>query len=527
MRTTRLISASLLTAVILSCAKEPSAPPPVSGGGSTAGSWPPENLEEPVDPEEVKVLPEYSGEERYSVSLNDTYYRPVSTRYSSSNSSSPSWKSAKARIVPYVTGFEDYECTRAEYVQRTDKYGSRTDMGPYEVTGRFYVKKIGDRFYLIDPLGYPHIQRGVASLRKGSSIRNAEAFAAKFSSDQEWLDETAEELAKMGMHGSGAFCTGTYQAIQEHNRFSQNFPITLSPSFGFLSNFKSKYGLDYCNGDSNTAIALVLHTDEWNRFCEEYCREQLAPYMNDPNVLGFFSDNEINFSSSSGSDKYLLDRILNSKNTSDIAYQEARKFMDSKGADTVTEELNEEFTGTLAELYYKGIKEAVQKVDRGMLYLGSRLHGKPKYMESVVRAAGRWCDVISINYYSRWDVELNGAVQDWAEWAPDTPFIVTEFYTKAYESDLNNLSGAGFLVPTHMEKAFAYQHFTLGLLEAKNCVGWHWFKYQDDDGTDNSNKPANKGIFDNYYEVYPWMGKYVRDLNYNTYRLIDFFDGKN
>ena len=356
-------------------------------------------------------------------------------------------------------------------------------------------------------------------MRKGSSTRNAEAFKTKFGNDFTWLEKTQEELAQTGFHGSGAFCTDTYSTIQSFNRAHPESPITLAPSFGFLSKFRSEYGLSYCNGESNTAVALVLH-DEWPQFCEDYIRTELAPYLNDPNVIGFFSDNEIDFSSMSSR---LLDRILKGSK-SDIAYQEAEKFMNDKGADKVTDDLNDEFAGMLAERYYKGVKEALMKIDDKMLYLGSRLHGTPKYMENVVRAAGEWCDVISINYYSRWDVELTGAVKDWETWAPDAPFIVTEFYTKAMDTDLNNKSGAGFAVPTQKERAYAYQHFTLGLLEAKNCVGWHWFKYQDDDGEDNSGEPANKGLFDNNYDIYPWLAKYARDLNYNAYRLMDYFD---
>lgn len=526
MKISRFFIAVFVTATAIGCSKGPVAPPPVTGGNGGENTWPPD-FAEPSDPAEVLVLPDHSGEELYSVSPNPKPYYPVSTKYSTNHLPS-GYKNAKARILPYLIGF-DYECTRAEYVKRTNKYGSRTDMGPYESTGRFYVKKIGDRFYLIDPYGYPHIQRGVASLRQGSSARNAAAFNEKFKNVSDWLQYSAEELAKMGMHGSGAFCTGTYQDIQEHNRFNKNTPLTLSPSFGFLSSFKNKYGLSYCNGNSNTAIGMVMN-ENWEKFCEEYCREALVPYLNDPNVLGIFSDNEIDFGQNSGPNG-MLKRILDSKNSEDPAYQAAKKLMSENGTATVTQELNMKFVGMLAERYYKGVKEGIQKADRYMLYLGTRLHGSPKYIQSVVAAAGKYCDVISINYYARWDVELNTRVQDWAKWAPDTPFMVTEFYTKAEEATedaggITNLSGAGFLVPTHKEKAFAYQHFTLGLLEAKNCVGWHWFKYQDDDGQDNDAKPANKGIFDNYYEVYPWMGKYVRDLNYNTYKLIDFFDGK-
>ena len=65
---------------------------------------------------------------------------------------------------------------------------------------------------------------------------------------------------------------------------------------------------------------------------------------------------------------------------------------------------------------------------------------------------------------------------------------------------------------------------TLGLLEAKNCVGWHWFKYQDDDGTDNSSKPANKGLYDNSYQLFPYLSFFARELNFNAYDLIQYFD---
>ena len=219
-----------------------------------------------------------------------------------------------------------------------------------------------------------------------------------------------------------------------------------------------------------------------------------------------------------------MDRFLNIQNSEDIAYKAAKAFMDEKGVDKVTDNLNTEFAGRLAEIYYKGVKEAVKEFDPGMMYLGTRLHGTPKYMKNVVEAAGRYCDIVSINYYSRWSPELDTYVKDWETWAK-APFMVTEFYTKGVEdSDLNNGSGAGLSVPRQEERAYAYQLLTLGLLEAKNCVGWHWFKYQDDDGNDNQGKPANKGVYDNGYVMYPYLSKFMQEVNYNVYNLIEYFD---
>ena len=182
--------------------------------------------------------------------------------------------------------------------------------------------------------------------------------------------------------------------------------------------------------------------------------------------------------------------------------------------------------GMLAEKYYKGVSEAVKAADPGLMYVGTRLHGSPKYVRQILEAAGRYCDIVSINYYSRWDVELTTKVKEWETWT-GKPFMVTEFYTKGVEdTDLPNSSGAGWCVPTQKERAYAYQHFTLGLLEAKNCVGWTWFKYQDDDFPDNDNCPANKGLYDYNYQMFPILGKFMREVNFNVYDLINYFDGK-
>ena len=473
----------------------------------------------PVTPpqEEEDILPTPLAQENYSPSLLGKPYKPIMVEYSSKVPVT-SWTQAKTRILPYLVEFTA-DTTAATYKSRTNRYGSCTDLPRQEVTGRFYVKKIDGRWWIVDPEGYLHYERSVASLRKGSSDRNKSAWNSRFGSDSRWMQITQAELASIGFHGSGAFCTDTYQVIQDHNRSNPDKPITLAPSFGFLSNFRQTMNYEYPGGSSSNAVGLVYYGG-WESFCENYIRSALAPYLNDKNVLGFFSDNEINFSSASSK---ILSRFLAISDKTDKAYLAAAEFMEEKGASSVTDALNSEFAGRVAEIYYKGVKDAIDKIDPGMMYLGTRLHGTPKYLQGVVEAAGRYCDIVSINYYSRWSPELDTYVQKWDTWA-DAPFLVTEFYTKAMDSGLPNTSGAGFAVPTVKEKAYAYQHFTLGLLEAKNCVGWHWFKYQDDDGTDNDSKPANKGVYDNYYQMYPYLAKYMKNLNYNVYDLIEYFD---
>ncbi len=507
-RNLHLILATVATLSIIGCEKP--GQPETDPGKKPGTETPPEEI--------VDELPEPMTLEQYSPSLISTFYRPIIVKRASKAPVSK-WTEEKTRILPYILGFEA-DTTVQRYKSVTNKYGSRTDWPRHEATGRFRTEKIDGRWWIIDPEGYMHYQRSVTSLRKGTNTEAA--WQKRFALETRWMRMTQHELAGIGFHGTGAFCTDTYDDIQQYNASYPDAPMTLAPSFGFLSQFRSKYDLSDPGGKSENRVGLVFDS-RWGQFCEDYIREALAPYLEDPDVLGFFSDNEINFSSQNS---MILQRFLSISNSESPARIAAAEFMAEHDAVSVTEELNSEFAGIVAEKYYKGVKDAIDKIDPGMMYLGSRLHGTPKYLEGVIRAAGKYCDIISINYYSRWSPELDTYVKYWGEWA-DAPFLVTEFYTKGTEdSDLPNSSGAGFAVPTQADRAYAYQHFTLGLLEAQNCVGWHWFKYQDDAPEDNSGQGCNKGVYDNDYNMYPKLGRFMKAINFNVYDLVEFFDSQ-
>lgn len=461
--------------------------------------------------------------ETYSYSATGKKYYPVDTKYSSGTGNSPSYTSAKARLVPYLDGFTpDYAAEN--YQSTTNDFGSSTTLTKQEATGRFYTKKIGDRWWIVDPEGYLHHHRAVNSVSVRDEEGQQNAWAARYTSVSEWLTDARDQFHDLGFHGTGAFGSDYYAEYIAFNATTDK-PLTIAPSMGFLSAFRNtdKTNYDYPDSDSNNKTALALYED-WPAFCMDYVPTALAAYKGDPNVLGFFSDNELNFSSSSTP---LLERFLDIVDQTNIAYITAKEFMEANGktasSSAVTDALNSEFCGIVAEAYYKAIREAVDAFDPGMMYLGSRLHGTPKHTQGVIEAAGKYCDIISINYYSRWDPDYPAT---WYTWT-DAPFLVTEFYTKgasgsiAYGGgELPNTDGAGFTVPTQKERGYAYQHFTLALLEAKNCVGWHWFRYTDDE-------ESNKGIFDYKFDQYEDLSSYMRRLNYNTYNLIEYFDNQN
>jgi hypothetical protein len=108
------------------------------------------------------------------------------------------------------------------------------------------------------------------------------------------------------------------------------------------------------------------------------------------------------------------------------------------------------------------------------------------------------------------------------------PFLITEWYTKGEDSGLANTGGAGWIVRTQRDRGRFYQNFTLSLLESKVCVGWDWFKYADNDPTDMtadpSNRDANKGIVNVYYQPYQPLLDAMKQINDRAYTLANFFN---
>ncbi|MBR3932272.1 MAG: hypothetical protein IKJ46_06855, partial [Tidjanibacter sp.] len=363
-----------------------------------------------------------------------SYYRPITVEISTSDKpkAQRTWKKIKTRVLANVVGFTPDE-TITTYKEKTNKYGSSLELPRQAATGRFYVTKIGPRWWFVDPEGYLHHHRGITSVRYGSSDRNAAAFQQRFGGDDaRWLYVTQTELANVGIHGTGAFCTDTYQKIQAHNAAHPDAPLMLCPSFGFIG--AAAKALDNTNLNStNAKIGAVLHPN-WESWVKEYAKTALAPYKGDPNVVGIFSDNEIPFGgSSSGTNdnprvNYILYKLLNLP-ADHFGHKAAQAWVDANYPEMKADysnmwwSVNLRFTQYLAEKYYKGVSEAIKAFDPQMLYLGTRLHGEYKTQE-VVTAAGKYCDVVSINYYGNWtpQIEVGGRVSEWEQWS-GKPFL--------------------------------------------------------------------------------------------------------
>jgi len=428
------------------------------------------------------------------------------------------WKEYPTRTLERLEGF-----TPPAKAPALSKYGGRLDRKA-DATGFFHACKVGDRWWLADPEGCLFIHVGVASVSPGRSANNRAALKSKFGDENNWAAATTRLLWDSGFNGAGAWsATGPLRASPQ--------PVAYTLIWNFMSNFAKKKGLaTQLPGHTGYPNDCIFVFDpEFPAFCDEQARA-LEATRDDPWLVGHFSDNEL------PAPKDMLDRFLALDATNPNfapGRREAQGWLSKrKGREAAKADIadadRDEFMGHVFGRYLEITTQAIRRHDPKHMCLGSRFHSNEKRGQAVFREAGRFLDAISVNYYGVWGPQP-ATLADWTRWS-GKPVMITEWYVKGADTPLKNTTGAGWIVPTQRDRGLFYQHYVLGLLESGTVVGWHWFKYMDNDpedlSTDPSNRDSNKGIVTIKYEPYAPLLDLMRELNRNVYSLADWFDSR-
>jgi hypothetical protein len=398
--------------------------------------------------------------------------------------------------------------------EKLSRYGGMTSRKE-KATGFFHTTKIDGKWWLVDPEGCLFIHRAVNSV---SMLRPAAAQAAwkkQFASEAAWAEQTAALLRNHGFNGLGAWSDTEKMRAVSH-------PLAYTRIWNFMSSYGKKRGGTYQKAGHTgyPGDCMFVFDPGFEAFCDEHAR-QLAKDKDDPWLLGHFSDNELPFREDALK-RYLALPAEDHGHQAALQWLRARHGKEAEAKDIKSSDLAP-FLEFLAERYFRIVGAAIKRHDPNHLYLGSRFHGSALRLPELHRAAGKHVDVVAVNYYHGWTPDPKRM----AMWASEAgkPFLITEWYAKAEDSGMGNNSGAGWLVKTQRERGLFYENFTLGLLASKDCVGWHWFKYIDNDPTDPkadpSNKDSNKGIMNNRYEPYAPLLDSMKSLNLRAYGLID------
>jgi hypothetical protein len=404
----------------------------------------------------------------------------------SSSSPNPNFKTLYARTIESLAQ-KGYTPATGDEVSEYDVYGGITNSGltGATATGFFHVETLSDgRMYLIDPLGNPFFVTAFNSINAGTTAAQ-KAYVTDtlgLTEDEYWADMTAS-LRAIGVNAA----TGSFDQITAQGDNSlcgivgikgisgYMGSLSLGTSTGGQSSFKYNDTMNVFDPD------FITYTDKQNKII-------LEKYKDNPYIIGYTSDNELPRRTDMLGAYLTLDpSVLYNAFSYATAWtwfiEKTGKILPSLS--DITPELSEEFKAFVFSALFKTVSDQVERYDGNHMYIGTRANGTNRNSEGYLRAAGAYCGMLTINMYD--GLEPSGDIIEAIYKYSGKPFIVTEFYSKAQDAYglngdlLANQSNAGFLVQTQEDRATYYQNYTLLLLESKYCVGWIWYRFQDND----------------------------------------------
>lgn len=424
------------------------------------------------------------------------------------------WKSYLAEQFSDISNFTPQSTTLNQYGSSMSHLST--------ATGFFRAEVVGERWYIIDPDGYIFIHKGIACVAPGTSDRQKAAVVNKWGTNDAWCTYANTWMKDNGFNGAGAWSDVT-------SLRKQAVPVVYTVIINPMSNYRN-YHRNLVGGYTNAGWQgyeyniIRVFDPLFETYMDNACKT-LAQYKNDKFLLGYFVDNELPWVNDA------LDRHIKYLATDDPGYIAAKNWLDQRkgkdaGLSDITADDRNAFWDFYAGKFFQMAKTYITKYDPNHMYLGSRFNqGKEELSNPYIfETAGKYCDIISINHYREWE-PVAARMANWEAWAKK-PFMITEFYTKGEDSGFANTTGAGWLVKTQRDRGLFYQNFIIKLLRSKGCVGWNWFRYQDNDPedltTDPSNRDSNKGLVNITYDPYAEFMTICKQTNDYTYSFLDY-----
>lgn len=360
----------------------------------------------------------------------------------------------------------------------------------------FSVKQKDGKYWLCDPDGKPFISKGVNVVqgRDGSVLPDSEYYdvSSKYKNNQEWAKSVIKRLEKWDFNTIGCW--------SDPATFYYNMPFTVILSI-----------------PSTGGHRLVdVFDPAFKKTAEQAIVNKCKRYMDAKYLLGYFIDNELPWYGDwgwyTGHAPLLLDEYSKLRDSAPgkqrlaeflkCAYRkDINEFMRVRGAEA--KEAREVFAGIVAEEYFSVITGYIRKYDPNHLILGVRFACHAP--EAVLEACGKYCDVISVNYYCK-DMKVDKQLFDNYYFLGRKPVMITEFSYRAMEnrSGDKNTRGADVTVETQEDRKTGFNKYVTQMMEMPYLVGYHWFMYfdQSPQGRSFDGENSNYGIVDIHDKEY-------------------------
>lgn len=237
----------------------------------------------------------------------------------------------------------------------------------------------------------------------------------------------------------------------------------------------------------------VFHPD-FERWCDYWATVRCAPNRDDPWIVGYFLDNELEWGAHGPNATGLYDMAL-SLEPRHSARQAAEAFTRAHGVvrpTDATDEVKRAFLELAAERYFSATVGAIRRHDPNHLVLGVRFAGLEGADQVVWKVCGKHCDVVSVNCYPWVDIE-SGKVMTCrgrdSELVADAfmrysdvsgkPLMVTEWSFPALDAGLPSTCGCGQRFKTQRQRAQATAAFARTMVSLPCVVGYDYFMWVD------------------------------------------------
>ncbi len=409
-------------------------------------------------------------------------------------------------------GNDDYKrYKKLQFDAKFSKYGGFKDGPKLESTGYFYTTKYKGKWWFVDPEGYLFWSQGVTGVGQGAFTTVKDRFVIFPDFKLEKMLASWELLSTSAKWDKVDFYTLNIKR-KYGDSWKENHAKTSS---GRLKEWGlNTYGAwSNVSEDLNHPFTLIIHphvshkigtlTKIVDPFSNDYraslkrLLKENKKYKNNPYLLGIFVNNELHF----GNEMSIPNQVLKEKNSIPArkAFEEflqnkyqtidalnskwgsnydSFKSIDGANRSKFTKVFREDlidYSYHFASTYFRITSEELKKAFPNNLYFGSRFHGNTKTNKPFVKAASKYCDVISYNIYEF-------SVKDFKVFSEvDKPAIIGEFH---FGTGSHGVWGVGLQVASNVEhQGQLYSQYIKEASQHPNFVGAHWFQWSDQPAT--------------------------------------------
>jgi hypothetical protein len=430
-------------------------------------------------------------------------------------------------------------------------------------TGFFHVEQQGNAWWAVDPLGRGFVPLGVDHATFHGHGCEKLGYApyhrknqAKYKTSAPWAEETLGRLRSWGFNLLGAGCSAelNHRGLA-HTAFAA-FGTVMADQGDAMDILPDRH-------IPCSAFPNVFHPD-FEAFCRYRAHQVCRPHVGDPWLFGYFLDNELDWWGHSNPDTGLFEAVMH-KSATHTAKLALRDFLASRydkdiarfnkawgtqlasfdellQRDNLAEKQTEApladkraFIALIADRYFGIITRAIREVDPDHMILGCRFAGGYG-SDGVWQAAGRYCDIITFNYYGNVDLNqgiardhhsarqgkpLGEAFQAFFDLGR-RPMMVTEWSFPALDAGLPSRHGAGQRFRTQPERAKATEITARTMLALPYLIGYDYFMWVDEPALGISEKfpeDSNYGLVNEDNKPYELLTAALTRVHQESGRL--------